>query len=152
MKPIAATANITLEPMRALPAGPPHTYIGIAESFLPGIRILAGALPSAPLPLAMLCAHTLECILKAYLSRTGDDTCVKRPDLRHNLNALWSLAHAQGLAVPATPPDWAACLSGLHKSPYYLRYSTGIHGIVSPAPEPMASELGALLEQVREQL
>lgn len=152
LKPITAAANITLEPMRALQPGPPHTYLGIAESLLAGIRILAGAPKSAPLPLAMLCAHAVECILKAYLSRSGDDTYVKKPKVRHNLNVLWSLAHQQGLAVSAAPPEWVACLSRLHESPYYLRYSTGVHGIVSPAPEPMASELVELIEQVRKQL
>lgn len=152
MKPVTGTAEIALAPVRVLPAGPPHTYIGIASGLLPGIRILANAASPPALPLTMLCAHMLECVLKAYVSRSGDDSRVKQADVRHSLNALWCLAHSVGFAVPATPPDWVASLSGLHESPYYLRYSTGVHGLVLPPTEPMVSELAALLEQVRSQL
>jgi hypothetical protein len=100
----------------------------------------------------MVSAHALECILKAFLSRSGDDSRVKQSDVRHNLNALWSLAHSEGLDIPGQPPQWVASLSHLHDAPYYLRYSTGVHGIVTPAPEPMLGELAALIEQVRGQL
>jgi hypothetical protein len=72
--------------------------------------------------------------------------------VRHDLNALWSMAFDQDLQIQKDPPSWVACLSGLHKSPYHLRYSTGVHAIVTPAPEPMSSELAALLEIVRRQL
>lgn len=152
MNQVTGSAAVTLAPVTVLPAGPSHTYLGVATNFVPAIRMLAQASPSPALPLAMLCAHTLECILKAYLSRDGDDRAVKTPDVRHNLTALWSLAGAQGLDLPTVPPEWVLCLSGLHASPYYLRYSTGVHGIVSPAAEPMASELAALLEHVRGKL
>ena len=119
---------------------------------LPGVRILADASPLPALPLAMISAHVLECILKAYLSRSGDDRRLRQSDVRHNLEALWSLARADGLNVQSQPPQWVAGLSQLHDSPYYLRYSTGVHGIVSPAPEPMATELAALIVQVQSQL
>jgi hypothetical protein len=117
-----------------------------------GVRVLGAASPLPALALAMVSAHILECILKAYLSRSGDDAQVKQPKVRHNLNALWSLAHADGLNIQSSPPQWADCLSHLHGSPYYLRYSTGVHCISSPAPEPMTSELAVLMEQVRSQL
>lgn len=152
MKPVTASVAITLEPLRVHPPAPPYTYLGIAENFLPGIRSLACATPSAPLPLAMLCAHALECILKAYLSRSGDDACVRKKDLRHNISGLWSLAYSEGLLVEQIPPDWARCLGQLHDSPYHLRYSTGVHGMSTPASEPMVTALGWLLEQVRAQL
>lgn len=152
MKPITGTAAITEAPDIVAPAAPPHTYLGVAGSLLSGVRVLAAATPPPALPLAMLSAHVLECILKAYLSRNGDDSHVKHPDVRHNLNALWSLAASQGLSIPPAPPAWVACLSHLHDSPYYLRYSKGVHGVVSPAAEPMATELAALLEQVRKQV
>ena len=152
MEPIIAVGSMTLPPLRILPAGPPHTYLGIAYAMLPGVRVLAGATPLPALPLAMLSSHILECGLKAYLSRSGDDSRVKQQRIRHNLNELWALASSEGLSIPTQPPQWADCLSHLHKPPYFLRYSTGVHGISTPAPEPMVTELAAILEQVRCQL
>lgn len=152
MESITGSLSVTLQPIQILPAGPPHTYLGIAYAMFPGVRVLAAASPLPDLPLAMVSAHVLECILKAYLSRSGDDRRVKQSKVRHNLNALWSLAHSEGLSIQCSPPSWVDCLSHLHDSPYYLRYSTGVHGISNPSPEPMASELAALLEQVRSQL
>lgn len=147
-KSITGSASITLGPMTIAPAGPPHTYFGVAQNLMSGVQILASA-QSPGLALPLLCAHVLECILKAYISRGGSDSALKAPNIRHNLVALWRLANSQGLAVSSAPPAWVARLGELHESPYYLRYSTGVHGIVSPGPQPMVSELAALLEQVR---
>jgi hypothetical protein len=119
---------------------------------LPGVTVLAAAKPLPALPLALVAAHVLECLLKAYLSRGGSDAALKKKGVRHNLPALWARSFAQGLRILESPPDWVRLLGGLHDAPYYLRYSTGVHGIVSPAAEPMASELAALLECVRGQL
>jgi hypothetical protein len=119
---------------------------------MPGLKVLAVASPLPALALALVAAHILECLLKAYLSRDGSDTELKKPDVRHDLNALWAMARAEGLRVQESPPSWVDRLSDLHKPPYYLRYSTGVHGIVLPGVEPMTSELGALLEIVRGQL
>lgn len=135
---------------RVASPAPPYTYLGVAESLMPGVKPLVDALPSGTsVALALVCAHILECLLKAYLSRGGADTALKKPSIRHDLNALWILAGKERLPVPASPPDWVDRLSGLHNSPYYLRYSTGVHGVVLPAPEPMATELTALLGIVR---
>lgn len=152
LEPITGALSVTLQPISVAPAKPPHTYLDIACNMLPGVKVLAAASPLPALPLAMVSAHVLECALKAYLSKSGDDSRVKQSDVRHNLNALWSLAHHQGLNVPEQPPEWVCFLSHLHNAPYYLRYSTGVHGLVTPAPEPMATELGALVELVRTQL
>jgi len=152
MEPITGTASITLQPVTIAAAAPPHTYFGVAQSMMPGVKVLAAASPPPALALALVAAHVLECLLKAYLSRDGSDAVLKNPDVRHDLNALWGMAFAQGLRVPEVPPSWVDCLSGLHKWPYYLRYSAGVHGIVSPSAEPMTSELAALLEIVRGQL
>ena len=152
MQPIIGTASITEEDDVIAAPAPPHTYFGVAQSMMPGVTILAAASPAPPLALCLVAAHVLECLLKAYLSRDGSDADVRDAKVRHDLSALWGMAFAQGLPVPQSPPAWVDCLSGLHKHPYYLRYSTGVHGIVSPAPEPMASELRALLETVRGQL
>jgi len=90
-------------------------------------------------------AQATECALKAYLSRTGNDRRLKDKPLRHNLTKLWGLAVAEGLAIPAPPPRWLEQLSALHDSPYHLRYSTGVHAMVSPGAEPMCTELEALV-------
>jgi hypothetical protein len=152
MEPITGTASITLQPMTIAPAAPPHTYFGVAQSMMLGVKVLAAASPPPALALALVAAHVLECLLKAYLSREGSDDALRKTAVRHNLNRLWAMAFAQGLRVPESPPSWVDRLSGLHKWPYYLRYSTDVHGIVSPGAEPMTSGLAALLEIVRGQL
>ncbi len=100
-------------------------------------------------PLALVAAHGLESVLKAYLSRNGDDSRLMERKVRHDLEKLWQLAVAEGLPVGVVP-DWAANLSQIHKHPYYLRYSAGIHGIITPAPQPMATELREILSKVRQ--
>jgi hypothetical protein len=152
MEPITGIASITLQSATIAPAGPPHTYFGVAQSMMSGVKVLATASPPPALALALVAAHCLECVLKAYLSRDGSDAALRKPNVRHDLNTLWAMAFAQGLEVQESPSSWVDCLSGLHKRPYYLRYSTGVHGIVSPGAEPMTSELAALLEIVREKL
>lgn len=147
---ITASASITIDPVRLLPPAPPHTYLGIAHSMINGVRILANASPTSGPALALVAGHVLECTLKAYLSREGDDSAVKNDRaVRHDVAKLWSMAHSQGLRVPLDMPSWAATLALVHGAPFYLRYSTGVHGIVVPASEPMASELQALLALVQ---
>lgn len=152
MEPITGTLSVILEPVTIAPAAPPHTYLGVANSMFAGVTVLAAASPPPALPLSFLCAHTLECILKAFLSRSGDDTRLKQPGIRHDLNKLWVLASTEGFQIPNSPPPWIDCLSTLHAFPYYLRYSTGVHGIVSPPSALMVSDLAALLQQVRQQI
>lgn len=152
MKRITGTGPITLPPSTIAPAVPPYTYFGVAQSMLPGVKILALASPTSPLSLAFVAAHVLECLLKAYLSRDGSDAPLKKRDVCHDLNALWAMAFTQGLRIEQSPPHWVDRLSGLHKTPYHLRYSEGVHGIVLPSVDPMTSELAALLEIVRSQL
>ena len=70
MKPITATAHIQLADVTLAAPGPPDTYFGVAESFLPGLRPLAGGMPATALSLAFLAAHILECLLKAAVTKT----------------------------------------------------------------------------------
>lgn len=149
---ITGSINAVAPAWRVVPAAPPRTYLSIAYNMLPGVQLLASANPQVPLALCLLSAHVLECALKAYLSRNGSDEVVKGRELRHDLVRLWQLAHVQGLGVAAEPPEWARMLGYLHGAPYYLRYSTGVHGIVSPPPEPMATELTQLLGIVERSL
>jgi hypothetical protein len=116
---------------------------------LPGVSILAAAQPAAPMAFAFLAAHVLECALKAYLSRDGSDERLTRPPLRHDLRSLWRLAALEGLAVGAEPPDWVVRLSDVHGSPFYLRYSTRVHGILLPPSSTVAAELTALVDTLR---
>jgi hypothetical protein len=153
IKPVVGTLAVTLQDCYVLPPGPPHTYFGVAESFLPAVELLASSGAPVALPLSLLAAHTLECLLKAHISKAlGSDKSLMAKGIRHNLVALWDLAVIHKLPVSTAPPDWVRCLGGLHDSPYYLRYSTGVHGVVSPAPQPMTAELRALLELVRQSM
>jgi hypothetical protein len=149
---ISGRASITLAPITMAPAGPPHTYMGVAQGMLPGVQALAATPVASSLALALVAAHMLECLLKAFLSRGGSDAAVTKTKVRHNLALLWSMAAQEGLAVPIPAPSWVTRLSEVHNSPYYLRYSTGIHGIVLPAAQPMADELAALADLVRKSL
>ena len=150
--PIIGKVFATLGPVTIAPAGPPHTYFGVARGMMPGVHALSAAPLVSSLALALVAAHVLECLLKAYLSRGGSDASVRAPAVRHNLAALWEMAAADGLSIPPTPPHWAQRLSEVHGSPYYLRYSTGVHGIVLPGAEPMVTEMEALLECVQTRL
>lgn len=143
----------TLGPMTMLPALPPHTYMGMARIFLKGAADLSSLGTSNALPVSFLVAQATECALKAYLSREGDDTRLKNdPNLRHNLEALWSLACSEGMPVAAAPPRWLSMLSGLHNKPYYLRYSTGIHGMQTPEENSMVAGVASLVESVAAKL
>jgi hypothetical protein len=130
MKPIAGSTFITLQSAVIASAAPPRTYFGVAQAMMPGVKVLAAAAPCPALPLALVAAHVLECLLKAYLSRAGSDAALKDPAFRHDLEALWAFAAEQGLQIPVSPPDWVVCLSGLHKPPLCLAK------ISSGPPEP----------------
>lgn len=129
---------------------PPATYLGVANSMYPGVAIMAQH-ENVGSALALVTAHILECTLKAFLSRDGKDSRLKKPNLRHHIEGLWNLAKAEGLPIDALP-RWASVLSSIHDHPYHLRYSKGMHGIVTPAPEPMATELKALIEIVEREI
>ena len=151
MEPLAAQVTTTDGPDSVAPAAPPFTYIGVAENLLPGVRALADAPSIRGVPLAFLSAHVLECLLKAFLSKAiGPNKPLKADhNIRHNLSALWSDAKSKGLALPDPPPSWVDCLSSLHNRPFYLRYAENIHVIVTPAAEPMATEVERLLDVVK---
>jgi hypothetical protein len=144
--------NVTVGKVTVAPPGPPHTYLGMARQLLHGVPPLASAGVQTSIALAFVAAQVAECLLKAYLSRGGDDKRLKNPPLQHNLAALWQLAEAEDLALSTPPPAWLSLLSELHDKPYFIRYSTGVHGMCTPAPEPMATELAALVELVARSL
>jgi hypothetical protein len=149
---ISGEGSITLGTVRVASPSPPHTYLGVAQSLAPGVEVLAGSAQGAAIPLCLLAAHQAECILKAYLSRTGNDARLKHQDIRHNLVKLWLEAANQGLNIASTPPGWLVRLGELHDKPYYLRYSTGVHGLVSPSPKELSLGLRDLLAKVEKSL
>jgi hypothetical protein len=61
---------------------------------------------------------------------------------------LWRVAFAEGVPIDGVPPSWLETLSQLHDRPYYLRYSEGVHGIVTPARAELQSGLKNLVEIV----
>lgn len=134
---------------------PPHTYLGVARSLVPGAVLLANSPDTSPHAFALVSAHALECMLKAYLTRSGDDKAaraVTKPDIRHNLEMLWREAVIDGLQIDEDPPKWVLRLSGLHDSPYHLRYSTGINGIVLPPTHQTRSGLLQVMQAVESSL
>ena len=150
LPPISMSGSVIESPDAVSPPITTYTSFGVAENLMPGVKLLAFGPTSTSLALAFLCAHVLECLLKAFLSREGmSDSELKSQSIRHDLAKLWSEAVARGLDVSAAPPDWVTCLSRLHGPPYFLRYSTNVHVIVSPATQPMVSELEMLLEVIR---
>ena len=139
---------------------PPFTYLGVAEAMLAGAQTLATSPPGSAMALALVCSHVLECLLKASLTRSRPkphskkkaEAEVTKSHKRHNLAWLWTAASRRGLAITRLPPPWVKRLSEVHAHPYYLRYSTGVHGVVLPGTEPMVSELAALAELVHKQV
>ena len=132
-----------------LPAGPPQTYLGVAKSLRPAIHTLLENRACWGVPISILIAHALECLLKAYLSRDGNDSRVRGRAVQHDLQELWRMAASGGLDVDKDPPDWVSKLGNLHQYPYRLRYSTDVHGIVTPSPKVMVEELESVFEVVR---
>jgi hypothetical protein len=123
-----------------------------ATAFFAGATILAEHEAPPLFALALLSAQALECALKAYLARAGksrDELTAYK--LRHDLLALWSEAQGSGLPLPPPNPLWVPVLGSIHAAPYELRYSGRSNVLAVPAAEPMTSELGALLEMVRQQ-
>lgn len=144
-------ASTILQPMKMASAGPPHTYFEVAQSMLPGVKVRAVASPLPALALALVAAHVLECLVFAEilpLERGGIRCAQERPIASRSERGPGNGFHARPPGSGGTA-DWVDRLSGIHKNPFYLRYSTEVHGIVSPGAEPMTAELAALLEIVR---
>jgi hypothetical protein len=80
-------------------ASPPWPYLAAAKSLSRGLKPLAAVGQDTLVPLTFVAAQVVECALKAYLSRTGVDSRLKKASLRHNLTDLWSLAASEGLAI-----------------------------------------------------
>jgi hypothetical protein len=152
MKEIEGNISVQLDPVKIKPAEPPYTYLGVAQNLFTGVKVMASATPIPTHALSLVAAHTLECSLKAFLSKNGTDKELKGSKIRHNLLALWEKAVAEGLPSNMPPPGWVERLSQLHDRPYHLRYSEGVHGLVLPEPKELADGIEKLLELVQNNL
>jgi len=151
MESVRGALSATIE-ITSGPPPRPHSYLFVARRLMQGVSVLACEDPPPSVALAFLSAHVLECLLKAFLSRDGSDKELRKREVRHNLEALWAMAHERGLPISSAAPEWASVLSGLHNHPYYLRYAIDINALVLPSAEPMRSELAQLLRIVQEQI
>jgi hypothetical protein len=131
---------------------PPDSYFGVAQSMMEGIKVLSAAEPCPVSALYLVAGHVVECLLKAYLSLNGNDSAVRKPRIRHNLEGLWRKASRQGLQIAKSPPNWLIGLNSLHGFPYKLRYSEGIQGFVGPSLQQTTDGLADLLRTMRGQL
>ncbi len=150
MKGIQATSNVTLGPVTVGPVRPQDSYFGVANSILPAVNLLALSDAPVSIPLSILTAHALECLLKAAIVKTTrNESELSQSPLRHNLMKLWERAVACNLDLPSVPYDWVETLSRLHDSPYVLRFAPKVMGIVTPNSKAMGTGLQYIFDVVQ---
>jgi hypothetical protein len=134
------------------PEASPQGYRKVAREFLAVLEVLAEH-PGAALSVwVYLAAQTLECTLKAYLTRLGLPAPVRRKG--HDLINLWRTAAEASAAAPlklsigARPPEWCVMLNVFHEYPFLDRYP-GVYGLaVKTKRTQLAKVLGRILAQV----
>lgn len=147
--------NISLPAMQMLQPTEGDGYLIVARDLFLGVEALSVLPPTIPSRgCALLAAHALECVLKAYLWHAGKAGEIRKHKIQHNLVNLWQMAYDEKrLSIPQVPPDWVTILSSGHGPNYYLRYQQGekrtiVHGGQTPALIPMVVELKNLIEEV----
>jgi hypothetical protein len=146
-------ALLTVQPTKG------DAYLVVARELLPAVEALS-VLPSIPpRAAATIAAHTLECVLKAYLWHKNNG----RTDIqKHDILKLWVTAHREGLSIEEAPPTWVQILGTGHGPNFYFRYQEGeeivtgdgrkshviVNGGSTPALIPMAVELKKLIQTV----
>jgi len=129
-------------------------YIIIARDLLQGVEALSTLQNIPSRCCALIAAHALECVLKAFLWHKGKKKEIRKTEVQHDIVALWNMAYKEKtLSISEEPPDWCKILSSGHKPNYYFRYQKGtgktvVHGGQTPALIPMAVELKKLIEMV----
>ena len=136
----------------AQPVVSANGYRAVAAEFLAALELLAGRPEVALSPWVYLAAQTLECTLKAYITKLGLAVPTRRQG--HDLINLWSTAvrvsstAAKKITIDPTPPQWCAMLNVFHDYPYLDRYP-GEHGLaVKTERSQLARELRAILAEV----
>ncbi|MFH1146312.1 MAG: hypothetical protein V1736_01230 [Pseudomonadota bacterium] len=141
--------NCVLPAMRMAVPSDEESYLTSARWFLAGTEALARCTAKELTSCVFLAAQSLECALKAYLAHSGfTEKQLKRPNLRHNLEALWTEAYKQKLTISSTPPQWCITLNAGHDRPYYMRYPMKGMNITNPVIESMVEELRGLVDEV----
>ncbi|MBK6998682.1 MAG: hypothetical protein IPH35_01440 [Rhodoferax sp.] len=73
---------------------------------------------------------------------------LKEASLRHNLEALWSMAVRHALNIQTNPPQWCNILNSAHDKPYYFRYPMGLNGVTLPVLATMVADLNVIIGEV----
>jgi len=134
------------------PEASPQGYRKVAREFLAVLEVLAEH-PGAALSVwVYLAAQTLECALKAYVTKLGLPAPVRRKG--HDLINLWRTAAEASAAAPVKlsiavrPPEWCVMLNVFHEYPFLDRYP-GVYGLaVKTKRTQLAKVLGRILAQV----
>jgi hypothetical protein len=127
-------------------------YRAVASEFLAVLEVLSGQPSVALSPWVYMAAQTLECTLKAYITKLGVAALTRRQG--HDLINLWRTAVKASTTAPkkitiaATPPEWCVMLNVFHDYPYLDRYP-GEHGLaVKTERTQLAGELRSILTEV----
>lgn len=146
---INATMNAKLPPFTMHPPKPPQCYLAAARYFFRDVEFLLKGGSDVVIAGAHLAAQSLECALKAYLSKRGISVQkLSHKPFGHNLKNLWLESVSKGLAITQQPPDWCLLLKQTHDRAYHLRYPLDIHGFSIPNLSEVVPEIRRLIEQV----
>jgi hypothetical protein len=148
-----STGKFTVPALRMVQPTEGKGYMIVARDLLQAVEALSILPPNvSPRGCALIAAHALECVLKAFLWHKGKKRIWTRKD-QHNLVVLWNIAYKEGLSIPQVPPDWITILSSGHGPNFYFRYQKGeggtiVHGGSTPELIPMRDALKNLIEMV----
>ena len=119
-----------------------------ARYFFAGVKLLLQGGSDVAIACAHLAAQSLECVLKAYLSKVGIPVIDLKNRYAHDLQSLCVEAVAKGLTESPQPPDWCVILNQTHNKPYHLRYPLDINGFSIPAFSVVVPALSRPIDQV----
>jgi hypothetical protein len=142
--------NCTLPPFFIKPPNYIDGYMIVVRDLLPGIEALSTLPNINSRSCTLIAAHTLECVLKAFLCHKN------KADKKiggHKITKLWNDAYKENLSIPEIPPDWVRILDAGHGPNFYFRYQEGakdtiVNGGARPELIPMTKELKKLIEMV----
>ena len=143
---ITGAMNATLGPVVVTMPTDTQGNLYRAKELLAGARALQGKVHD--FALVFLCAHATELLLKAYL-RHNDLSDKEMKDVGHKLRELWELAIDHRLPwYDTAPPTWLELMHTLHARPYHLRYNDDKNGMITPAAEPLLTDLETLTSRI----
>jgi hypothetical protein len=129
-----------------------HGYRTVACEFLAVLELFAEHRSVALSPWVYLAAQTLECTLKAYITRLGLAAPLRRQG--HDLINLWrtavdaSATAEKKISLDARPPEWCVMLNVFHEYPFLDRYP-GVYGLaVRTKRTQLARSLRKILTEV----